>query len=102
MRSGSRPDGQQMRTKSDSAWASGKTLEAYGKEEIVEIIDMSDFVAEQRKLVGDWSAGKLLTPAEHVYVTRSATAEANVGLKAWSVNRALNADCLKKNYTGLP
>lgn len=32
----------------------GKTLEAYGKEEIVEIIDMSDFVARQREFNSDW------------------------------------------------
>jgi hypothetical protein len=46
----------------------GAALEAYGKHEIVEIIDMSAFVAEQRPNVRDWKTGKLLTPVEHVYV----------------------------------
>ena len=45
----------------------GAALEAYGKREIVEIIDMSAFVAEQRMNVGDWKEGRLLTPRELVY-----------------------------------
>jgi len=46
----------------------GAVLEAYGKQEIVRVIDMSPFVAEQRSNVHDWRNGKLLTPMEHVYV----------------------------------
>jgi len=45
----------------------GATLEAYGKREIVQIIDMSAFVAEQRSNVHEWKSGKLLTPIEQVY-----------------------------------
>jgi hypothetical protein len=69
----------------------GKTLEAYGKDEIVEIIDMSDFVALQRELIGDWQSGTLLTPSEHVYVPRSSTAAANVGLSDRRGNSSENA-----------
>lgn len=58
----------------------GKTLEAYGKNEIVEIIDMSEFVAEQRVFIGDWRSGKLVTPAERVYVPSSTVATANIQL----------------------
>jgi hypothetical protein len=46
----------------------GAVLEAYGKQEIVQIIDMSPFVAEQRSNIHEWKNGKLLTPMEHVYV----------------------------------
>lgn len=46
----------------------GAALEAYGKREIVQIIDMSDFVAEQRANISEWKSGKLLTPTEQVYV----------------------------------
>lgn len=68
----------------------GKALEAYGKEEIVEIIDMSDFVARQRDFIGDCQSGTLLTPTEHVYVPRSTTAAANVGLTDWRGNSSEN------------
>lgn len=61
----------------------GKTLEACGKNEIVEIIDMSGFVAEQREFIGDWKSGKLVTPAERVYVPNSTAATANIGLDEW-------------------
>jgi len=46
----------------------GTALEAYGKREILQVIDMSVFVAGQRANVSDWRSGKLLTPTEHVYV----------------------------------
>jgi Domain of unknown function (DUF4291) len=43
-------------------------LEAYGKQEIVQIIDISPFVAERMANIHDWKTGKLLTPMEQVYV----------------------------------
>jgi hypothetical protein len=46
----------------------GAALEAYGKREIVQITDMSRFVAEQRANVREWKNGKLITPLESVYV----------------------------------
>jgi len=46
----------------------GAALEAYGKRETVQIIDISAFVVEQRSNVPAWRSGKLMTPAEHVYV----------------------------------
>ena len=35
---------------------------------IVQIIDMSAFVAEQRTNVREWKTGKLMTPIENEYV----------------------------------
>jgi hypothetical protein len=43
-------------------------LEAYGKREIVQIIDMSAFVTEQRANFREWNNGKLITPIERVYI----------------------------------
>jgi len=45
----------------------GAALEAYGKREIVQIIDVSAFVAEQRSNLHEWKTGKLMTPSERVY-----------------------------------
>jgi hypothetical protein len=46
----------------------GAALESYGKREILEILDMSAFVSEQRANVSSWRSGKLITPVEDVYV----------------------------------
>jgi len=46
----------------------GEALEAYGKCEAIEIIDVSDFVAEQRTNMSGWQTGTLMTPVERVYV----------------------------------
>lgn len=61
----------------------GKTLEAYGKSEIVEIIDMRDFVSQQREFIGEWRSGRLLRPTECVYVPSAEVALTNVGLDEW-------------------
>lgn len=44
----------------------GKTLEAFADQELLEVIDMTSFVAEQRPLALS-SDGKLRTPFEAVY-----------------------------------
>lgn len=58
----------------------GKALESYGKNEIVEIIDMRDFVAQQREFAREWKSGKLNTPVENVYIPNTEFALTNVGL----------------------
>ena len=62
------PTGEKCERRAIQLGLRGAALESYGKREIVQIIDMSDFVAEQRANVGDWRSGKLLTPVEDVYV----------------------------------
>ena len=63
----------------------------YGKNEIVGIIDMSEFVAQQRELVGNGQSGTLLTPFEQVYVPFNSAAASNVCLDEW-VSECLTAD----------
>ena len=46
----------------------GAALEAYGKHEPVEIIDMSSFVAQQRQHATSWQSGQLEIPIETVYM----------------------------------
>ena len=58
----------------------GESLEAFGKREAVEILDVSDFVAEQREQIGDWKSGSLMTPSERVYRPVVLEAAENVGL----------------------
>jgi Domain of unknown function (DUF4291) len=62
------PNGEKCERRAVQLGLRNVALEAYGKREIVEIIDISEFVAEQRLNVGDWRSGKLVTPTEDVYV----------------------------------
>ncbi|TWU49275.1 DUF4291 domain-containing protein [Rubripirellula reticaptiva] len=62
----------------------GETLEAYGKHEALEIINVSDFVAEQREHIGSWKSGTLVTPAERVYVPADCNIADHLGLNVQS------------------
>jgi hypothetical protein len=63
------PTGEKCERRALQAGLRGAVLEAYGKREIVEIIDMSTFVAEQRAHVGPGQNHQTLTtPLERVYV----------------------------------
>jgi hypothetical protein len=68
---GSRPPthGEKCERRAIQLGMRGAVLEAYGKREAVEIIDMSAFGAEQRSHIHDWESGKLMTPVERVYVS---------------------------------
>ena len=46
----------------------GDALEAFGKRELVEVIDLSEFVAEQRIVLSSAGVSALVTPRERVYV----------------------------------
>lgn len=61
------PTGTQCERRAVQLGLRGKALETYGKAEIVEIIDMTEFVAEQRQYILEWRSGKLITPIENVY-----------------------------------
>ena len=65
------PTGEKCERRAIQLGLRGAALEDYGKREIVNIIDMSAFVAKQRSHLHDWKSGKLMTPVEDVYVPRS-------------------------------
>jgi hypothetical protein len=46
----------------------GSVLEAFGKRELIEVIDMTEFVSGQRELLSRVGTGELITPVERVYV----------------------------------
>lgn len=62
------PTGEKCERRAIQLGLRGTVLEAYGKREIVQIIDTSAFVAEQRSNVHEWRNGKLITPLERIYV----------------------------------
>jgi hypothetical protein len=62
------PNGEKCERRAIQLGLRGEALEAYGKREIAQIVDMTPFVAEQRANVDAWKTGKLVTPKECVYV----------------------------------
>lgn len=78
------PHGNQCERKAIQLGLRGEVLEAYGKREILEIIDMSPFVAQQRQFIHEWQSGRLLTPVEHVYVPKNEAESANIRLDEWN------------------
>jgi hypothetical protein len=61
------PSGEKQERRAIQLGLRGEMLEAYGKREIVEIIDMSAFVAEQRENAVCGRLEELVTPMERAY-----------------------------------
>jgi hypothetical protein len=75
------PTGEKCERRAIQLGLRGAALEAYGKREIIQIIDISAFVAEQRSNVQEWKTGKLLTPSERVYIPADPNVEARGSLR---------------------
>lgn len=73
------PSGEPCARRAIQLGVRGRALAAYGKREIVEIADISEFVATQRgNIAGD--ARDLVTPIERVYVPQDATLRSRIAL----------------------
>ena len=59
----------------------GEVLEAYGKREPIEIIDVSKFVAQQRQNIAGRKNGGLLTPVENAYMPENQAIAQHIGLE---------------------
>lgn len=77
------PKGAKLERRAIQLGLRGATLEAYGKREIVEIVDVSDFVAAQGEHVIHDRLHELVTPLERPYRPDEAIA-AKVGLEPMS------------------
>lgn len=58
----------------------GETLEAFGQRELLEVVDLSDFVGEQRSRLESVGEVSLVTPRERVYVPADPAIAARLGL----------------------
>ena len=74
------PNGEKCERRAIQLGLRGDVLEAYGRDEPIEIIDMSAFVTEQRAHISDWKSGSLMTPEEQVYVPVDPAVSRHVGL----------------------
>jgi hypothetical protein len=61
------PSGQKQKRRAIQLGLSGEVLEKYAREWIVEVEDMSDFVATQRNYANPSAYRQLMTPKEEVY-----------------------------------
>ncbi len=59
----------------------GQSLEKFGKHEILEIFDISSFVAEQRDNTTKHRLPDLLTPVERIYIPYDETIRMRIGLE---------------------
>jgi len=51
----------------------GAALDAFGRRELLEVVDMTNFVAEQRSHLGHTELAQLKTPVERIYVPDDAS-----------------------------
>jgi hypothetical protein len=62
------PSGAKLDRRAIQLGLRGAVLEAFGTTELLEVIDLSEFVAEQRAVLASRGTSALLTPRERVYV----------------------------------
>lgn len=61
------PSGAKLERRAIQLGLRGEILEAFGTRELVEVIDLSEFVAEQRSILSTKGVSVLVTPRERVY-----------------------------------
>ena len=66
------PDGRPVERRAIQLGLRGGALKAFGQRELLEVIDMTDFVAEQRQYQSGPETAKLCMPAEQVYIPEGA------------------------------
>lgn len=74
------PTGEKCERRAVQLGIRGNTLEEYGKKEILEIIDLSEFVAEQRNFAPTWEDGNLHTPVERPYLPERTSTAKKIGI----------------------
>ena len=74
------PSGAKVERRAIQLGLRGEVLESYGMRELVEVIDLSPFVAEQRVALANGGIDALVTPRERVYRPFDSLVVANLRL----------------------
>jgi hypothetical protein len=74
------PNGSPSQRRAIQLGLRGRVLKDYGRKEILEILDMSAFVNEQRGNISSERIAELVTPAEREYVPDNPTIRTRIGL----------------------
>ena len=67
------PSGEKLSRRAIQLGLRGEVLKAFGKRELIEVIDLSAFVAEQRLLLLSSGVSAITTPRERVYIPADPT-----------------------------
>jgi hypothetical protein len=79
------PTGEKCQRRAIQIGLRGSALEDYGKKQILEIVDISEFVAVQRTKAVNWQNGELCTPTEKEYLPASPDTAKRIGLEVDSI-----------------
>ncbi len=74
------PSGAKLERRAIQLGLRGAALEAFGQRELLEILDLSEFVAEQRSRLTLHTVSALLTPRERIYVPADRSLVVQLGL----------------------
>lgn len=74
------PSGAKLDRRAIQLGLRGPALEAFGRRELLEVIDLSAFVAEQRDALATRGVSALVTPRERVYTPADPAVAARLGL----------------------
>jgi hypothetical protein len=74
------PSGAKLERRAIQLGLRGEVLEAFAKRELLEVIDMTEFVAEQRPHAASASVAELRTPVERVYIPADPAVGKRLGL----------------------
>ena len=77
------PSGAKLERRAVQLGLRGEVLELFGQRELVEVIDLSEFVTEQRSLLLTNGVSALVTPRERVYCPADPTLAALLRLAEW-------------------
>lgn len=81
------PSGAKLERRAIQLGLRGELLEAFGRRELVEVIDLSGFVAEQRERLSSGGVSALVTPRERVYRPADPAIAARLRLADESLDR---------------
>lgn len=76
------PNGAKLDRRAIQLGMRGETLRKFGEQELIDVIDLSEFVAEQRAVLASAGVARLVTPREEVYIPDDPTIAARRGLDA--------------------
>jgi hypothetical protein len=74
------PSGAKLERRALQVGMRGEVLETFGQRELLEVIDLTEFVAEQRANASKTGLSALLTPREKVYLPADVVVVARLGL----------------------
>lgn len=77
------PKGAKLERRAIQLGLRGNVLERFGKEELLEVINLTAFVAEQRAVLEKQGPGQLVMPRERVYRPSNESIAAKVRLDDW-------------------